>query len=294
MDIETRKRRQRLVREQILNEKVELVSEIKDRFTNAASAVVVEYRGLNVAAITDLRAQLHQEGVEFKVYKNTMTRRAVEDAGLNDLLESLTGPNAIAFSDDAVAPSRILSKFAKKNKALVIKQGMVEGEVVNADKIKELSELPNKEGMLAMLLGALQSPLRDFAWAVKQISELDTTEAGEETTQEEVSEAEQTAQQDAVEEGEKVVEEAPEDTTTSEVEVESAEETVQEVEEKEATEESAQEVETTQETTEVAELDEEVDTQVEDENENVEELVDEQPQEENETLKEVAESEEEK
>lgn len=294
MDIETRKRRQRLVREQILNEKVELVSEIKDRFTNAVSAVVVEYRGLNVAAITDLRAQLHQEGVEFKVYKNTMTRRAVEDAGLNDLLESLTGPNAIAFSDDAVAPSRILSKFAKKNKALVIKQGMVEGEVVNADKIKELSELPNKEGMLAMLLGALQSPLRDFAWAVKQISELDTTEAGEETTQEEVSEAEQTAQQDAVEEGEKVVEEAPEDTTTSEVEVESAEETVQEVEEKEATEESAQEVETTQETTEVAELDEEVDTQVEDENENVEELVDEQPQEENDTLKEVAESEEEK
>lgn len=282
------------MREQILNEKVELVSEIKDRFTNAVSAVVVEYRGLNVAAITDLRAQLHQEGVEFKVYKNTMTRRAVEDAGLNDLLESLTGPNAIAFSDDAVAPSRILSKFAKKNKALVIKQGMVEGEVVNADKIKELSELPNKEGMLAMLLGALQSPLRDFAWAVKQISELDTTEAEEETTQEEVSETEQTAQQDAVEEGEKVVEEAPEDTTTSEVEVESAEETVQEVEEKEATEESAQEVETTQETTEVAELDEEVDTQVEDENENVEELVDEQPQEENETLKEVAESEEEK
>ena len=281
------------MREQILNEKVELVSEIKDRFTNAVSAVVVEYRGLNVAAITDLRAQLHQEGVEFKVYKNTMTRRAVEDAGLNDLLESLTGPNAIAFSDDAVAPSRILSKFAKKNKALVIKQGMVEGEVVNADKIKELSELPNKEGMLAMLLGALQSPLRDFAWAVKQISELDTTEAGEETTQEEVSEAEQTAQQDAVEEGEKVVEEAPEDTTTSEVEVEDAEETVQEVEEKEATQESAQEVETTQETTEVAELEEELDTQVEDENENVEELVDEKPQEENETLEEVAESEEE-
>ena len=281
------------MREQILNEKVELVSEIKDRFTNSASAVVVEYRGLNVAAITDLRAQLHQEGVDFKVYKNTMTRRAVEDAGFNDLLESLTGPNAIAFSDDAVAPSRILRKFAKKNKALVIKQGMVEGEVVTADKIKELSELPNKEGMLAMLLGALQSPLRDFAWAVKQISELDTTQAGEETTQEEVSEAEQTAQQDAVEEGEKVVEEAPEDTTTSEVEVEDAEETVQEVEEKEATQESAQEVETTQETTEVAELEEELDTQVEDENENVEELVDEKPQEENETLEEVAESEEE-
>lgn len=104
---------QRLVREQVLNQKVELVSEIKDKFSNAASAVVVEYRGLNVKAITDLRAQLHEEGIDFKVYKNTMTRRAVEDAGYEELLDALTGPNAIAFSDDAVAPSRILSKFAK-------------------------------------------------------------------------------------------------------------------------------------------------------------------------------------
>lgn len=179
------------MREQVLNQKVELVNEIKEKLDKAASAVVVEYRGLDVKSITDLRAQLYQEGVDFKVYKNTMVRRAVEEKGYQDLLESLTGPNAIAFSDDAVAPSRILSKFAKKNKALIIKKGIVEGEVVEPETLKELSELPNREGMLAMLLGALQSPLRDFAWAIKQITELDATPKGEEVVEEVKAEAEE-------------------------------------------------------------------------------------------------------
>lgn len=167
------------MREQVLNQKQELVSEIQSKFSNAASAVVVEYRGLTVAQVTDLRRQLRNEGIDLKVYKNTMSRRAVEAEGLNDLLASLTGPNAIAFSDDAVAPSRVLANFAKKNKALVIKQGVVEGKVVSVDDIKELSTLPNREGMIAMLLGALQSPIRDFAYAVKQISEKDGAQAPE-------------------------------------------------------------------------------------------------------------------
>lgn len=242
------------MREQVLNQKVELVSEIKERFDNAASAVVVEYRGLNVKAITDLRSQLHNEGVEFKVYKNTMTRRAAEEAGLEDLLDALVGPNAIAFSDDAIAPSRILSKFAKKNKALVIKKGLVEGKVVDVDKLKELADLPNKEGMIAMLLGALQSPIRDFAWAVKQISELDSTPAGEETE------------------------------ATPEVVEESVSETVEEVEAKESVEAS---VEAVEEAETVQELVEEVEAQPVDENEVVEEVVD------NETSEEVVETEEE-
>lgn len=159
------------MREQVLNQKQELVSEISSKFESATSAVVVEYRGLSVAQVTDLRRQLRAEGIEFKVYKNTMSRRAVESVGYEGLLDSLVGPNAIAFSDDAVAPCRVLANFAKKNKALVIKQGVVEGKVFSEDKIKELSQLPNREGMIAMLLGALQSPIRDFAWAVKQISE---------------------------------------------------------------------------------------------------------------------------
>ena len=175
------------MREHVLNQKQELVSEIQGKFENAASAVVVEYRGLTVEQVTDLRRQLRQEGVDFKVYKNTMSRRAVEKVGYEGLLDALVGPNAIAFSDDAVAPSRVLAKFAKKNKDLVIKKGIVEGKVVDVAEIKELSELPNREGMLAMLLGALQSPIRDFAWAVKQISEQQGS-ASETTTQEVVAE----------------------------------------------------------------------------------------------------------
>lgn len=184
------------MREEVLTSKKELVDEISGKFESSASAVVVEYRGLSVAQVTDLRRQLRSEGIDFKVYKNTMTRRAVEKSGFEGLLDSLVGPNAIAFSDDAVAPSRVLANFAKKNKALVIKQGIVEGKVLGVDEIKEISQLPNREGMIAMLLGALQSPIRDFAWAVKQISEQQggSTEAApveeteEKTTEEVVSE----------------------------------------------------------------------------------------------------------
>jgi large subunit ribosomal protein L10 len=139
----------------ILDSKIELVSEIAGKFQGALSSVVVEYRGLTVAQVTQLRRLLRAEGIEFKVYKNSMVQR----------------PNAIAFGSDAVAPSRILAKFAKKNKMLVVKGGVVEGKVVDADTIKILADLPGREGMIAMLLGCLQSPIRDFAYAIKQIAE---------------------------------------------------------------------------------------------------------------------------
>ena len=94
------------MRDTVLDAKKALVTEIKDKFTKSASSVVVEYRGLSVAEVTELRRQLRAENVEFKVYKNSLTSRAAEAAGFNELSEQLTGPNAIAFSDDAVAPSR--------------------------------------------------------------------------------------------------------------------------------------------------------------------------------------------
>ena len=225
------------MREQILNQKQEVVSEIKEKFEASASAVVVEYRGLSVKDITTLRRQLHEEGVDFKVYKNTMTRRAVEAVGLEDLLDVLVGPNAIAFSEDAIAPSRVLSKFAKKNKKLVIKKGMVEGKVVDEAKLKELSDLPNKEGMLAMLLGALQSPLRDFAWAIKQVSELDDREAGEPV-------AAQEAVEETVEETVEVVEETTQETVEAVEAAEAAQETVEAVEAAEVAQDVVEEVET--------------------------------------------------
>lgn len=155
----------------IIDTKIELVGEIAAKLREAQSSVIVEYRGLTVAEVTQLRRQLRAEGIEFKVYKNSMTQRAADELGYGALAESLTGPNAIAFGSDAVAPSRILTKFAKKHKKLVVKGGVVEGKVVDTDTIKMLSDLPGRDGMIAMLLGCLQSPIRDFAYAIKQIAE---------------------------------------------------------------------------------------------------------------------------
>jgi large subunit ribosomal protein L10 len=148
------------------------VEEITEKFKTAATAVVVDYRGLTVSQVTELRKQLREAGVEFKVYKNTMTRRATEAAGLEALNENLTGPNAIAFStEDVVAPAKIINDFAKKNEKLEIKAGVIEGTIATADDIKALAELPSREGLLSMLLSVLQAPMRNFALATKAVAE---------------------------------------------------------------------------------------------------------------------------
>lgn len=152
--------------------KSQIVTEIADKFKGSVSAVVVDYRGLTVAQVTELRKQLREAGVEFKVYKNTLTRRAVEIAELTDLNDSLTGPNAIAFSaNDAVAPAKIINDFAKKNDKLEIKAGVIEGQVVDANGVKTIAELPSREGLLSMLLSVLQAPIRNFALATKAVAD---------------------------------------------------------------------------------------------------------------------------
>lgn len=156
---------------EVLNQKEQIVAEISDKFTKSGSSVVVEYRGLSVAEVTELRRSLRAEGVEYKVYKNTLSSRAAESAGFNELTETLVGPNAIAFGEDAVAPARILAKFAKTHDKLVIKGGIVEGKVVDNATINELAKLPNREGMISMLLGCLQAPVRDFACVVKAVAD---------------------------------------------------------------------------------------------------------------------------
>ncbi|NOS30896.1 50S ribosomal protein L10, partial [Staphylococcus aureus] len=118
-----------------------------------ASVVVVDYRGLTVGQVTELRKQLREAGIDFKVDKNSMSRRAAEAAGLEGLNEHLTGPNAIAFSnEDVVAPTKILNDFAKKNDKLEIKAGVIEGLLASEADIKALAELPSREGLLSMLL----------------------------------------------------------------------------------------------------------------------------------------------
>lgn len=159
------------VKQNVLDAKKAVVDEIATKFNEAASAIVVEYRGLTVAEITELRRLLRAEEVDFKVYKNSMATRAAEVAKLEGLNESLKGPNAIAFGNDAVAPARVLAKFAKDHSALVIKSGVIEGSIVDTETINRFAKLPNKEGMIAMFLGCLQSPVIKFACAVKAVSE---------------------------------------------------------------------------------------------------------------------------
>lgn len=163
----------------VLEQKKQMVQVIADKFKESQTSVVVDYRGLDVSQVTELRKQLREEGVEFHVYKNTMTRRAVESVELNELNDVLVGPTAIAFSkDDVIAPARILNNFAKENEALEIKGGVIEGKVATLDQIQELADLPNYEGMVSMLLSVLQAPIRNFAYAVKSVADQKEEEQG--------------------------------------------------------------------------------------------------------------------
>lgn len=156
----------------VREQKQQLVSEVVSKLRESSCTIVADYRGLNVALVTELRKQLREAGVEFQVLKNTLVRRATAEAELTELDTALTGPTAIAFSkEDVVAPAKILSDFAKKNDKLSIKAGIVEGRIVDISQIKELADLPSREGLLSMLLSVLQAPVRNFALAVKAVAE---------------------------------------------------------------------------------------------------------------------------
>ena len=156
----------------VIEAKKQIVEEISEKFKDSQSAVLVDYRGLNVAEITALRKELRDNNIEYKVYKNTLTRRAVESAELSELSEQLVGPTAVAFGkDDVVAPARILHNFSKDHEALEIKGGVIEGKVATLDEIKELSTLPDHDGLVSMLLSVLQAPIRNLAYATKAIAD---------------------------------------------------------------------------------------------------------------------------
>lgn len=167
-----------LANAKIIQEKQEAVNVIAGKLQQSPSTVVADYRGLNVAQVTELRKQLREAGIEFQVLKNSLVRRATEGTELSSLNDILTGPTAIAFSgEDAVAPAKILNEFAKKNEALKLKGGVVEGKVVDVAQIKALADLPSREGLLSMLLSVLQAPMRNFALAVKAVGEKQEAQA---------------------------------------------------------------------------------------------------------------------
>ena len=157
--------------QEILQTKSELVNEVVASIKDSATVVVCEYRGLSVAELTDLRRTLKPTGSTMAVYKNTLVKRAVESLGLHDAAQYLEGPNALIFCKDVTAGAKVLAKYSRKNDLLVIKAGIVEGRVVDKKKMIELSKLPNKEGMISMLLSVLQAPVRQLACAVKAVAD---------------------------------------------------------------------------------------------------------------------------
>ena len=151
-----------------------IVQEISEAINGAQSVVVVDYRGLTVEQDTQLRKQLREAGITYKVYKNTLVSRAVEGTEFESLREVLEGPSAFAISaDDATAPARIIAEFAKKAPKLEIKAGVVEGTYYDANGMQEISTIPNREVLLSRLFGSMQSPITNLARVLKQIAEKD-------------------------------------------------------------------------------------------------------------------------
>ncbi len=149
-----------------------IVAEISELLNGAASAVAVDYRGLTVAQDTELRKQLREAGVTYKVYKNTLIRRAAEGTDFAALDPHLEGPTAIAVSkEDATAPARILAEFAKKADKLEIKAGIVEGTYYDANGMQTIATIPSREVLLGRLFGSMQSPIANLARVLNQIAE---------------------------------------------------------------------------------------------------------------------------
>ncbi|MFZ5966803.1 MAG: 50S ribosomal protein L10 [Bacillota bacterium] len=159
--------------------KKQAVEEIKEKFSKAQSAIVVDYRGLNVEEVTELRSKMRAAGVDYKVYKNTLTRLAAKETGYEALLGDLTGPNAIAFGyDDPVTPAKVLNDFAKDHKKLELKAGVVEGAYCDLEKVKAIAEIPSREVLLAKFLGSIKSPVSNLAYLLQAI--VDKKEGGAE------------------------------------------------------------------------------------------------------------------
>ena len=146
----------------ILAQKQTVIDEIKDKAGNAKTIVLFDYRGLTDSEIKELRVKLRESNADYKVYKNTLMARAFNDLGI-DLNEALNGPSALAYSDDQIAPIKILSEFAKNHEALSLKVGIVDGEVADQAKLAEYATLPSREQLLTMLAGGMIGIVRDLS-----------------------------------------------------------------------------------------------------------------------------------
>ena len=216
--------------EVILKQKQGIIDEIKKRVEDSTTVVLFDYRGLTDSEIKELRRKLRESGSDYKVYKNTLMNRAFDDLKI-DMSEELNGPSAFAYSEDQVAPIKVLSEFAKTHDALTLKVGIIDGEKADKNKLAEYATLPSREDLLTMLAGGMIGIVRDLSIALNLYAEQkeDTSETEKVEVKEEVVE-------------EKTTEDATESETAEAVSVEEAEK-AEEKEEvvEEQVEESAQE-----------------------------------------------------
>jgi len=145
-------------------QKEQLVEEIKNRFNDSGAVLLADYRGLSVKELEQLRVKLREAGAELTVYKNSLTEIAMRELALPSMTEYLSGPTAFVFGgEDPVAPAKVLTQFAKEHKALELKGGLVENQVVDAESVKAIATLPSREELIAKLLGTMLNPIVGFA-----------------------------------------------------------------------------------------------------------------------------------
>ena len=158
--------------QKVLEQKQKVVADLVERLNSSCAGVIVDYKGISVVDDTKLRKELREAGVEYTVVKNTLLKLAIKQTGLDGLDTVLDGTTAIATSaDDYVAAARILCKYADTSKTFAVKNGFIDGEVIDVDKVNGLAKLPSREILLATVLGAFQAPIAAFARAVQAIAD---------------------------------------------------------------------------------------------------------------------------
>lgn len=157
--------------QEILKAKAAIVDEVVASAKKSKSIIVVEYRGMNVAQITELRRALRKIDATLGIYKNSLFERAVGTLGVTGLGATVEGPNAFVFSKDAIAGPKAVVSFARRHEKLIIKGGIVEGQVVSAAQIKTVATLPGRQGLISMFLSCLQGPIRQFAATVQAVAD---------------------------------------------------------------------------------------------------------------------------
>lgn len=150
-------------------EKIAAVTEMKERLESNQIAIATQYVGINVEKVTELRRQLRAAGVEFKVYKNTLARRALNELNIEGAAEYMSGPTAWAFSNDPVAPAKILKDFARKSPKVVMVGGVLNGKPVSGEQLKALASLPSRDQLLAQVVGTIAAPLRNFVGVLNAV-----------------------------------------------------------------------------------------------------------------------------